>query len=207
MRKCQDWARTHSNLCANFTCFCQNKVWKNIFGSLIRQTGNLARHFRVSSSCKKILVCWAAVQLHATCLEAWDAIVQCIEAHQIYAQQLKFLQWVRKTKKSSNLSLLIADSVPKTGGEKRTARQKRRTYKKTEWQTGTISPKSIAILIQQLSPFAWSNKYTPQPPQFRPCPVGFQFQSPVYTQCVDMYSNRQHHLLTLTPQNGFDCRV
>ena len=30
MRKCQDWARTHSNLCANFTCFCQNKVWKNI---------------------------------------------------------------------------------------------------------------------------------------------------------------------------------
>ena len=36
----------------------------------------------------------------------------------------KFLQWVRKTMKSSNLSLLIADSVPKTGGEKSTTRWK-----------------------------------------------------------------------------------
>ena len=206
MRKCQDWARTHSNLCANFTCFCQNKVWKNILAPWLDR---LATWRDISGFPAAARKSWCVEQLFTFLprLEAWDAIVQCIEAHQIYAQQLKFLQWVRKTKKSSNLSLLIADSVPKTGGEKRTARQKRRTYKKTEWQTGTISPKSIAILIQQLSPFAWSNKYTPQPPQFRPCPVGFQFQSPVYTQCVDMYSNRQHHLLTLTPQNGFDCRV
>ena len=42
----------------------------------------------------------------------------------------KFLQWVCKTKKSSNLSLLIADSVPKTGGEKSTTRRKGASRKK-----------------------------------------------------------------------------
>lgn len=122
MRKCQDWARTHSNLCANFTCFCQNKVWKNILAPWLDR---LATWRDISGFPAAARKSWCVEQLFSFLprLEAWDAIVQCIEAHQIYAQQLKFLQWVRKTKKSSNLSLLIADSVPKTGGEKRTARQ------------------------------------------------------------------------------------
>ena len=125
----------------------------------------------------------------------------------------KFLQWVRKTKKSSNLSLLIADLVPKTGGEKSTTRWKGTPRKtpsdKQELSLPNPSPYSFSSCYAPFQSSAWSNEYTPQPPQFGPCPVGFQFQSPVYAQCVDMYSNCQlaPSILTLTPQNGFDCRV
>ena len=36
----------------------------------------------------------------------------------------KYLQWVQHTKKSPNLSLLISDSIPKTGGKKSAKRRK-----------------------------------------------------------------------------------
>ena len=53
------------------------------------------------------------------------------------------------------------------------------------------SPFSFSNYYPPFQSSAWSNEYTPQPPQFGPCPVGFPFQSPVYAQCVDMYSNCQ----------------
>ena len=115
----------------------------------------------------------------------------------------KFLQWVRKTKKSSNLSLLIADSVPKTGGEKSTTRRKGAPRKKQgdkqDLSLPNPSPYSFSNYYPPFQPSAWRNEYTQQPPQFGPCPVGFQFQSPVYAQSVDMYSNCQ--LATSTDTN------
>ena len=188
MRKCQDWAHTHSNICANFTCFCQNKVWRNIFGSLIRQTGNLARHFRVSSSCKN---------------KSW-----CVE------QLFRFLPHVLKpemqlssvSKHTKHMPACSSHSWSFCSGCARLRslpichywlliQCRKLEVKRAEWQTGTISPKS-PYSFSNYPPFqssAWSNACTPQPLQFGSCscPVGFQFQSPVYAQCVDMCSNCQ----------------
>ena len=78
----------------------------------------------------------------------------------------KFLQWVRKTRKSSNLSQLIADSVPKTGGEKSTTRRKgapkRKLSGKQDLPVCSASPSSFSSPSQS-SPC--SNEYTPPPLQ------------------------------------------
>ena len=63
-------------------------------------------------------------KLNATALSTPNICQHALATAQDLACLSSYLQWVRRTKKSSNLSQLIADSVPKSGGQKSTQRRK-----------------------------------------------------------------------------------
>ena len=77
-----------------------------------------------------------------------------------------YLLWVRRTKKSSNLSHLIADSVPKNAGQKSTSRRKGppKSKKKDINTYPTPGPVSDAPVTPPINTTPAAGTYTPDPP-------------------------------------------
>lgn len=117
-----------------------------------------------------------------------------------------FLQWVRRTKKSCNLSSLISDSVPKSGGEKGTKRKGAPKKKQASKQPCLSVPPTISdetsaesssdyqVSMHQ-SPFAAyplrATSFQPFSPSFASAsPFGYQVQSPV--MCAPSMNMYQH---------------
>ena len=122
----------------------------------------------------------------------------------------EYLQWVRKTKRSANLSRLIADAVPKTGGQKSTSRRKggprrssssksdsvpvsRSSPPRAPTSSSHVAPatpvsqggSSMALLNSPLT----SQTHPVDPFARSLCSPSYHIHSPVYAQSVDMHSN------------------
>lgn len=212
MGKCQDWACTHSkaprrgrklNSClAHKDLFSRWLEAQKCLGRLqvcVTKGPNMSPHTSFQQKCVKlaqrsyVIVQFTEAQMwlstllkfRCDCPVYWSSPNIC--QHALAAAEglgilAKFLQWVHKTKKSSNLSLLIADSVHKTVGEKSTTRRKGAPKKKqNDKQDLPIllhhHPLSIATIL--LSNPLHGVMSTPLPLQAGPCTVGFQMQSPV----------------------------
>ena len=98
------------------------------FASLFNKGAKYVPPHFVSAEVRKV-----GTEVRCDCPVHWSSPNICqhaLAAAEDLSILAKFLQWVHKTKKSSNLLLLIADSVPKTVGEKSTARRKGAPKKK-----------------------------------------------------------------------------
>ena len=121
----------------------------------------------------------------------------------------EYLQWVRKTKRSANLSRLIADAIPKTGGQKSTSRRKGGPKRSSRDPVPQSVPKHTpspshntphpSLYATPPIPQHGYSLNSPQPHGFSQyphpavphsfCSPSYQINSPVYASAVDMSSS------------------
>ena len=125
----------------------------------------------------------------------------------------QYLLWVRKTKRSANLSQLIANAVPKTGGQKSSSRREGGPKQKA---SESCSVSKYAPSLASFDPSVSSQTFSNSPHAFRQyshcgspsmCSPSYQVHSPMYSNSIDMHSSfnfGMRHQPETTPNDSED---